>query len=202
MKMDEFLRVQHMTYEEYCNYLQDKYGIGLADYMTKSFNPNPKCKRTNEGLLAHHKAEDRAIMLSNKEYAMKEPFEYQRKENIVYCDLLEHLLLHVKICEWPSEEALPFLDVGVGGVINFIVPELNDLYSGWVTGQPWRQKVHSKVIDDKDVYLAIMKEFVQWAKSEGHTRKEMLHTCFNEAYGLWSKAKNKAIFKELDALWK
>lgn len=58
MNMIEYLKVKDYTYSEYCDYLQSKYGIGLADYMTKSFNPNPKCKRTKEGLIAHHKEED------------------------------------------------------------------------------------------------------------------------------------------------
>lgn len=42
MKMTEFLQVKEMTYLEYCDYLQKKYGIGLADYMTKSFNKNQR----------------------------------------------------------------------------------------------------------------------------------------------------------------
>ena len=46
--MNEYLKVKNFTYLEYCDYLQDKYGIGLSDYMTKSYNPNPKCKRTRE----------------------------------------------------------------------------------------------------------------------------------------------------------
>jgi len=32
------------------------------------------------------------------------PYECQKKENIVYCDLLEHLLLHVLICYYPHPE--------------------------------------------------------------------------------------------------
>ena len=72
--------------------------------MTKSFNPNQKCKRTKEGLFAHHKMEDRMVMLSEKLIAMMFPFEWQQKHNIVYCDYLEHLLLHVLICKFPSEK--------------------------------------------------------------------------------------------------
>ena len=63
MNMIEYLKVKDYTYSEYCGYLQSKYGIGLADYMTKSFNPNPKCKRTKEGLIAHHKKEASFVRL-------------------------------------------------------------------------------------------------------------------------------------------
>jgi hypothetical protein len=100
MNMAEFQQIKNMTYEQYCDYLQEKYGIGLADYMTKSYNVNTKCKRTKDGLVAHHKTEDKMIMLSTKEYAQMCPFEWQQKENIVYCDYLEHLLLHVLICKF------------------------------------------------------------------------------------------------------
>ena len=50
------------------------------------------------------------------------PFEWQKKENIVYCDYLEHLLLHVLICKYPAD--CSDTSVGIGGVINFIAPEL------------------------------------------------------------------------------
>ena len=55
MNMVEYLKVKDFTYLEYCDYLQSKYGIGLDDYMTKTFNRKSKCSRTKEGLLAHHK---------------------------------------------------------------------------------------------------------------------------------------------------
>lgn len=202
MNMTEYNQVKDMTYLQYCDYLQGKYGIGHANYMTKSFNPNPKCKRTKEGLIAHHKAEDKMVMLSTKEVAEMFPYEWQLKENIVYCDYLEHLLLHVLICIYPSPDQEPIADVGIGGVINFIMPELNDLYSGWETKQPWRKNCHDLVINDKDVYLAIMKQFVKWVKAGRKADKTMLHRSYNEAYGIWDSKRNEMIYKELDKLWK
>ena len=201
MKIAEFEEVKEMTYEAYCDYLQAKYGIGRADYMTKSFNKNQKVSRTSEGLIAHHKAEDKMIMLSTKAIAVMCPYEWQRKENIVYCDYLEHLLLHVLICKYPSQDRIPIADVGIGGVINFIVPELNDLYSGWVSNQSWRVKCHNKVIGDKEVYLEILKMFINYVKEERNLDRDALHTSFNEPFGIWSKAKNLKLFAEIDQLW-
>ena len=66
-------------------------------------------------------------MLGDVNFAQKNPYEWQLPENIVYCDYLEHLFLHILICENPSEDHNLFEAVGFGGVINFIVPELNDL---------------------------------------------------------------------------
>lgn len=50
MNKNEYEKVKSMTYLEYCDYLQNKYGIGLTDYMTKNFNKNQKCTRTKDGL--------------------------------------------------------------------------------------------------------------------------------------------------------
>lgn len=199
MNLDEYYKVKDYTYNQYCDYLQRKYGIGLCDYMTKSFNKNPKVTRTKEGLLAHHKAEDKMILLSTREVAEKCPFSFQKKENIVYCDYLEHLLLHVLICKYPNPDRCPVVDVGIGGVVNFIVPELNDLYSGWETKQEWRRTCHAKVINDKPVYLAILKQFIELKKHE--LRKKALHVSFNESYGLWDDKNNKKLYKEIDRLW-
>lgn len=202
MDMKEFIKVKEMTYLEYCDYLQVKYGIGLADYMTRSFNKNSKCTRTSEGLIAHHKAEDKMIMLSTKAFAEMCPYEWQLKENIVYCDYLEHLLLHVLICKYPSPDKLPIADVGIGGVVNFIVPELNDLYSGWGTKQQWRINCHKRVENDKDVYLAILKMFIDHVKRERNINEDVLHTSFNEEFGGWSRNDNRKLYAEIDKLWK
>ena len=202
MKMAEFEKVKGMTYLEYCDYLQGKYGIGIVDYMTRSFNKNPKISRTSEGLMAHHKAEDKMVMLSTKAVAEMCPFEWQMKENIVYCDFLEHLFLHVLICKFPAPDRLPMADVGIGGVVNFIAPELNDLYSGWKTKETWRVNCHNKVIDDKDVYFAILKEFIEYVKNERKDKNStILHTSYNEQYGGWSKKQNVKLYAEIDSLW-
>ena len=196
MKINEYEKIKDFTYLEYCDYLQSKYGIGLANYMTKSWNKNKKVTRTNEGLIAHHKFEDHAIMLSTKEHAMKNPYEWQLAENIVYCDYLEHLFLHILICEYPSENQNETEAVGIGGVVNFLVPELNDLYCGWETNQEWRRKCHSLVIDDKAVYLTLLKRFLK-NSSENPLR---LFTSWNDRFGEWSIINNKEIFDEIKKL--
>lgn len=200
MNYKEYELVKNYSYKEYCDYLQEKYGIGLCDYFTKSWNKNPKCTRTKEGLIAHHKYEDHAIMLSTPEFAKQNPFEYQLAKNIVYCDYLEHLLLHILICENPSPEKNFLEAVGIGGVINFLVPELNDLYSGWVTNQAWRLNCHKIVIDDKDVYLTLLKRFKTTCKEYPFYNENCLFTSFNEGFGLWSKKQNQKIFDEIKNL--
>jgi len=203
MNMQEFLMVKNFTYLEYCDYLQDKYGIGLDDYFTKSFNPKPKCKRTKEGLYAHHKKEDTFIMLSKPEMAKLCPFEWQSKENIVYCDFLEHLLLHILICKYPSEQRIPIVDVGIGGITDFLIPELNDLYSGFVSKQAWIKTCHDKVRQDKDVYLALVQMFIEieLQMNKDAFNIEWLYSSFNHNFGLWDIKNNVPLLKEIQRLY-
>lgn len=196
MNINEYEKVKSYSYLEYCDYLQEKYGIGLCDYMRPSWTKNPKITRTKEGLFAHHKFEDHAIMLSNKEYAMKNPYEWQLKENIVYCDYLEHLFLHILICENPSSNKNKSDKVGYGGVVNFIVPELNDVYSGWVTKESWRQNCHNAIINDKNVYMELLKRFKNFYGNNQLITKDLLNS-FNQEYGTWSNKKNEKLYKEI-----
>lgn len=77
LTIDEYNKIKYLTYLEYCDYLQKKYGIGKSDCMTANYNKKNQVSRTNEGLIAHHKYQ--VIMLSTKEIAMMFPIEFQKK---------------------------------------------------------------------------------------------------------------------------
>lgn len=197
MNLDEYEKVKDLSYSEYCDYLQTKYGIGKGYFLTKSFNKNPKITRTSEGLFAHHKMEDRAIMLSNKAFAKLNPYEWQAPENIIYCDYLEHLFLHILICENPSPNRKKNEVVGIGGVINFIVPELNDFYSGRESKTTWKINCLNKIRYDKDVYLTLLKRFKYNCSKYPLYTKDCLYTSMGDLYGGWKKRKNRKLFKEI-----
>lgn len=158
MNINEYELVKSMSYREYCEYLKKKYGTAPCDYMTPNWSKNRKVTRTQEGLFCHHIYEDTAIMLCNPEYAKWNPFEYQKAENLVYCDWLEHLLLHVLIVEYPSDDQNYFEAVGVGGAVNYMIPELSDYYSGAVTPtMKWRVSCWTKVMNDFECFRTICK---------------------------------------------
>lgn len=96
-------------------------------------------------------------MLCNDKFAANNPFEYQKADRLVYCNLLEHLLLHVKIAENPSPDANENELPGIGGVINFICKDLNDIYSGKEFADEWRKNVANKVKDNFDDYIIILR---------------------------------------------
>ena len=200
MNMAEYKKVKDMTYREYCQYLQNKYGIGRADYMRASFTPNPKCSRTSDGLYAHHLMEDHAIKLSKPEVAKNHPFEWQKKESIVYCDALEHLFLHVLIGCFPAPGHEDDL-LGILGASAFLIPELNDVYSGWKSKLKWQQNCHNLVRNDKAVYLKILARFaVIYGIRVGLSPKLILQKlCISTAakYGSWSEDFNSQLYIEI-----
>ena len=172
-----------MTYNEIVEILLKKYGTAKHDYFTdrECTIKNRLVSRSAEGLFCHHIDEDKAIMLSNDKYAAKNPFEYQKASRLVYCNLLEHLLLHVKIAEEPrnpdaNENELP----GIGGAINFICKDLNDIYAGKESADEWRKKVAALVKDSFDDYIRILRHL--WNVIEQNplykvaTTKQMLCT--------------------------
>lgn len=101
MDTQELALERRMSYYELCNYLKDKYGCVNEDYFldSKCTRVNLPIKRAKEGLEIHHiaEAEPNVYDLSTPAHAKKYPFEYQSKDNLCYCNLLEHLLLHILI---------------------------------------------------------------------------------------------------------
>lgn len=207
MKKSEYQKVKNYSYEQYCNYLQNKYGLGKYDYMTKSWNHNPKSSRTKEGLYCHHKYEDRVINLNKPEWGKNYPYEWQKKENLVYSDLLEHLLLHIMIRENPSKDADPNQCVGLGGIINFIVPELNDVYcdskdNSWKNDLPeWQKTTYQLVEKDKDVYFELLKRIKnQKDKYPGYTLEWFLKSNYQNFTK--NPVNNTKLFNEIKKILK
>lgn len=147
-----------LDYKDLVQFLLQQYGKAKHNYFkdTNCTTKNPQVTRTSEGLYCHHIDEDKAIMLSNDKFAAANPFDYQKANRLVYCNLLEHLLLHVKIAENPNAQANENELPGIGGAINFICKDLNDIYSGKEFSEDWRKTVAEKVKDSFDDYIAIL----------------------------------------------
>lgn len=99
MNYTEYSIVSTKTYIDYCNYLLQKYGAVNGDYFSANFVPNIDIKRRDENLFIHHMREDKVANLSNVDIARANDFEYQKAHNLVYANLLEHILLHIMIGE-------------------------------------------------------------------------------------------------------
>ena len=212
MNIKEFNNVKHYNYLDYCDYLQTKYGLGPVSYMTKNWNKNPKASRTAEGLVAHHKMEDTAIMLGMPMVAKQYPYEWQSKENLIYCDYLEHFFLHVLIYQYPSPEKRKIkfgdtsfpIEVGIGGA-ELIAATLNDLYSGWFPKQQWQINCCNRVKNDKETYLAIYQYLlgIKTTYEKTDIAKFISNRFFksmNAQYGQWDPQKNTPLYNEINKL--
>lgn len=206
MNYQEYQSVKNLNYAQYCDYLKNKYGMATANYFFPSWNKNKKVSRTKEGLIAHHIYESKAFLLSNPDVAKRFPYEWQKAENLVYCDYLEHLLLHILLSE---EKELIKTDKGddiyisryPGGILQFLIPELNGVYSGWITAMQWRRNCYDKIINDKDVYLLLVKRFKVLIEEEDLCiSEEAIYVSYNEQYGLWSSDKNQKLYNEIKML--
>ena len=158
MKTMELKDQLRMSYEEQVQYLLDKYGSAKYDYFCNESckSRNSKISRTKEGLVCHHIDEDKAIMLSSPSYAAKNKFDYQKADRLVYCNLLEHLLLHIKIVIEPRHsEANLFEMPGVGGIVN-ICRNLNDYYGGRECKREYQKKLYEPISDNMKDYIAIL----------------------------------------------
>lgn len=125
-----------MNYRDAVQFLLRKYGVATVPYfpqksydkflsgINKTLTKSSKVTRTKEGLYCHHIAEINYIMLSNSDFIkfFNYPFELQEKDMLVYCNLVEHSILHTLI----SREATGAQ--GQGGYWNFIRPMIIDWY--------------------------------------------------------------------------
>lgn len=131
-----------MPYSELCQYLISKYGNVNGSYFIDSNydTVNTAIKRPADGLYIHHIDENKYIQLTSPEYIrlQQAPFKCQEKEHLVYCNWLEHIVLHYKIfIEYNSRPDKPIITIndetspvilGLGGIVNYMVPQINDYY--------------------------------------------------------------------------
>lgn len=193
-------RILNLSYEEYVNELKAKYGLVPGNYFLNDtyWSKNTKITRGKEGLFIHHIDEDKAILLANPDYAKTKPFYFQEASRLVYCNLIEHLILHIKIIEYPHPDRYPNEDVGVGGIFRYIIPELNDIYSGIKYKLEWKKAVIEKIINLKEKYLECIKYLM---KMERNFALENYLTSFNYWIGTWDIKNNQDIFEAIQTIW-
>lgn len=84
-----YVNLINMTYSDAINSLIEKYGPVEKDYHKRN-------KDKKIGLHIHHIAELTVPNLSNKDN-VKTLVELQKKEHLVYCDIMEHFIIHYLI---------------------------------------------------------------------------------------------------------
>ena len=151
-----YQKLMTYKYDELVSFLLKEHGPAKYDYFTNELcnSKNKKVSRTSEGLYCHHIDEDKEIKLSDDKLARQYPFAYQKADRLVYCNILEHFLLHILIYEKTKNSNT---GLGINGAIAFMCPQLNDLYGGYEFKKEWIIRCMSWVKNDYDSYIVMLR---------------------------------------------
>ena len=170
MDSSEILAEMEMNYDDLVAYLLGKYGQAQYDYFLtdKCVSKNRKVTRTSEGLLCHHIDENIHDDLSEPHYAIKSPFASQKADRLVYCNYIEHLLLHIQIGKdryWKTHSTIrspasfsAFIMPGM----HYLCYDLNELYDKDGSVLEWKMRCYRKVEENFNDYVFILKSFVNY----------------------------------------
>ena len=156
-----------MNYDEQIEYLLKKYGAAQFDYFISEDNltKNRSISRTAEGLECHHIDENIIPTLSDPDIASIYSYDYQRKDRLVYCNLLEHLLLHIKIGQDRYYENHKTMKVNrsinelITHGVNMLSKQINRLYQDNDSKIRWEQNCYEAIKENYDVYIEMLKGF-------------------------------------------
>lgn len=172
MNREEFKNELKMTYEELQCYLIQKYGSAKCDYFVNSDfkSKNRKVTRTSDGLYCHHMDEDKGGNLGNPPQAKLQPFEWQKKERLVYCNILEHLILHMKIAilrqKKMLETPIEIRDFFTTGGIFMICEDINDMFMFDGTKTPWKKRCFEEIKENYEDYVLLIKSFMKYIETD------------------------------------
>lgn len=167
METSEIKSELSFDYKELVKYLLKKYGAVQGDYFCTDSckSRNKKISRIKDGLYCHHIDEYRAIKLSDPKMAVYYPFEYQKADRLVYCNVLEHLILHIKIIQSQNPFGLDALSpFGIGGLLNICFC-INDYYNGYQYKRESDKNIYSVIENNFDDYIYILKELLKSSKN-------------------------------------
>lgn len=167
MSSDDLRNQMTMNYDEQVEYLLKKYGAAQFDYFISEDNltKNQSISRTVEGLECHHIDENIIPTLSDPDVASIYSYDYQRKDRLVYCNLLEHLLLHIKIGQDRYYENHKTMKVNrsinelITHGVNMLNMQINRLYEEEGSRLRWEQNCYEAIKDNYDVYIEMLKSF-------------------------------------------
>jgi len=160
MTKEEIKKELEMTLQEQYQYLKYKYGSVPENYFmdVNCTYKSTKNGRGNEGLFVHHDYEyDSANPLVNNlsDPAVAKQFDYmyQHAENLTYCNYLEHLIIHIKINILRKQQLGRYIN---DGLVNFMIPELNDWYRYIGLNKPWKRVAFSLIEENYQDYCDLV----------------------------------------------
>ena len=172
-KLNYYKSLLNLEYDDAVQSLIKKYGAALDDYFKEtSYNKflngeiksptKGKTSRTKDGLYCHHIDEDKFLNLGNNDFILvKKPnFKYQTKDRLVYCNLIEHLILHAIITKKTNGE------FGTPGLIVFLIPKVQEWYINKRKPRSgWEVNCYSKALISSDEAKDLLNDIKLYLKS-------------------------------------
>ncbi len=160
----DYIEMTKMNYDEVVQKLIDKYGPATDDYYRESSYQRflngdnktitkGKISRASEGLYCHHIDENELDNLSNNDYIAHfgYDFAYQRSNRLVYCNLVEHMILHFLIAiETKGSHGLSGFEMIRASVYDYYVTGIHEFKL------EWRNIVY------EEAYLSFGSIFIFW----------------------------------------
>lgn len=160
MDKTEIKHQLNLSLAEQYKYLKEKYGQVPENYFmdVNCTRKSTKNGRGNEGLFVHHDYEyDPANPLVNNlsDPAMARQFDYvyQHAENLTYCNYIEHLIIHIKINILRKRQLGHYIN---DGLVNFMIPELNDWYRYRIKLKPWQEVAFDLIKENYNDYCELV----------------------------------------------
>lgn len=172
MDRKEILYELSLPYNQLVYYLQDKYGIVQGNYFITPTcaTKNKKIMRSKEGLFCHHIKEDEGGNLSQPDIAKQFPYEWQCSYNLVYCNYLEHLILHMKvsIIQNTCRLTLPIhLTIFFSNAASHLSNNINDIYlKPYDNLSTFQKNCLFPIRDNYDDYILLLKLILYYTTSE------------------------------------
>lgn len=154
MKVSEYKQVMNFGYEQYVRYLKEKYGPVPKKYGSK-FN-----KRSDDGLFIHHVREDEVASLSDYKVRKANNPAYQMPENLVYCNYVEHLFLHILI----GEETAAVKNLGLHGPFIFIIPSVKGYYENGYVNSKINSGYYKAIDGCQEVFYSLLDRYNELVK--------------------------------------
>ena len=185
--------VWNLSYKEYVQHLLKKYGPAEHDYFDDKGNFTAS-RTWSDGLECHHIDEDKIPNLSD-DYAYLTYPQYQKADRLVYCNRIEHLILHIKIAQIPIDDSSKRQITYFNSGVELLIRRLNDGYSGYLTEYDWNSRVHFRIRNWSFLYLQVLKLLVKDMKNEGYTDNQIEKLIYAHNYGFPKKI--KAMYKNV-----
>lgn len=163
MHMDEYLKVKDMTYLQYCDYLQSKYGIGKRDYYHRS-SRFIDMFRWDDGLSTHFKEPNLVCATDLGD----ENVLVCSKENIVYCDKVEEIFIDWLHIIHKRNEGIENTELQeLFSELFYCIRTLSDLYYDCFTEHTKNELEYKLVLTDKDVFIGLLTQYIKSSKCAG-----------------------------------